>query len=76
MIPSAYASFLPTLYTLSGIIILLCGLGMAIIQLKLLSKTKERKQSDIRLLFVGIGAIIAGLTLIIVFIDTVLSGRS
>lgn len=76
MIPKTYASFLPTIYTLSGIIFLLCGLGVAIIQLKLLSKATERKQNDVRLLFVGIGAIIAGLTLIIVFIDTALSGRS
>jgi hypothetical protein len=42
---------------------------MVILQLKAISKTSERRSREKKLLIAGIGSIIAGLILIMAFID-------
>jgi uncharacterized membrane protein HdeD (DUF308 family) len=69
MLSNTYASLLPILYIVSGVFILLCGIIMVILQLKTFSKTSERRSREKKLLIAGIGSIIAGLILIIAFID-------
>jgi len=69
MLSNTYASLLPILLIASGIFILLCGIIMVILQLKAISKTSERRSREKKLLIAGIGSIIAGLILIIAFIN-------
>ena len=69
MLSNTYASFLPILYIVSGVFILLCGIIMVTLQLKTFSKTSERRSREKKLLIAGIGSIIAGLILIMAFID-------
>jgi uncharacterized protein YhhL (DUF1145 family) len=69
MLPSTYAPLLPAIYVSAGTIILLCGIFMVIIQSKIFIKKRERKVGERRLFVVGVFSIIAGATLITLFID-------
>lgn len=69
MLSNTYASLLPVFYVVSGIFILLCGIIMVPLQLKAFRKISERRSREKKLLIAGIGSIIAGLILIIAFID-------
>jgi uncharacterized membrane protein HdeD (DUF308 family) len=50
-------------------IILLCGILMVVIQSKIFNKKREREVGERRLFVIGVFSIIAGLTLITLFID-------
>jgi uncharacterized membrane protein HdeD (DUF308 family) len=69
MLSNTYASFLPILYIVSGVFILLCGIIMVTLQLKMFSKTNARRPREKKLLIAGIASIITGLILIIAFIN-------
>jgi uncharacterized protein YhhL (DUF1145 family) len=69
MLPNTYATLLPSIYVSSGMIILLCGILMVVIQAKIFNKKREREVGERRLFVIGVFSIIAGLTLITLFID-------